>query len=315
MTLELDARQRAMLDEMGVKVWWPTSVPAAAEAEAEASAIDGKPAVRPASPGATETRGRTTPVSPRSPAVQPSPPSPLTTSPVPAGTRAMPPAATSMASTASAKAASATGAASSSPPQGNVVLIGAPQRLYDDANSDSGASVNSAQGGWLVVADMAPEPDGRHGAPFAGDAGRLLDNMLRALQLHRGEQPVYLMRTYRGSTTDAASAAAATSDAATGAPANAISTFAGHFAAQARALAPRVVLAMGPLAAQALFDSTEPLGKLRGRVATPPSLPDAALIATYPPAYLLRNPADKARAWADLCAAAKIMDEPLGSRG
>ena len=304
MTLELDARQRAMLDEMGVKVWWPTSVPAAAEAEAEASAIDGKPAVRPASPGATETRGRTTPVSPRSPAVQPSPPSPLTTSPVPAGTRAMPPAATSMASTASAKAASATGAASSSPPQGNVVLIGAPQRLYDDANSDSGASVNSAQGGWLVVADMAPEPDGRHGAPFAGDAGRLLDNMLRALQLHRGEQPVYLMRTYRGSTTAAA-----------GASANAALTFTGHFASQAGALAPRVVLAMGPLAAQALFDSTEPLGKLRGRVATPPPLPDAALIATYPPAYLLRNPADKARAWADLCAAAKIMDERLGSRG
>ena len=171
------------------------------------------------------------------------------------------------------------------------MLIGAPQRLYDDAS----AGADTAQGGWLVVADMAPEPDGRHGAPFAGDAGRLLDNMLRALQLHRGEQPVYLMRTYRGSTTDA-------------------STFAGHFAAQAHALAPRVVLAMGPLAAQALFDSTEPLGKLRGRIATPPSLPNAALIATYPPVYLLRNPADKARAWADLCAAAKMMDERAGSR-
>ena len=314
MTLELDARQRAMLDEMGVKVWWPTSVPAVAEVEVEASALDDKPAVRTAGPGAVVARERMTPAPPRFPSVQPSSPLsvPPATSPSPAGTRAMPPAATS---TAPMKAASATGAASSSSPQGNVVLIGAPQRLYDDANSGSGASVDPAQGGWLVVADMAPEPDGRHGAPFAGDAGRLLDNMLRALQLHRGEQPVYLMRTYRGSTTDAASAAAATSDAATGAPANAISTFAGHFAAQARALAPRVVLAMGPLAAQALFDSTEPLGKLRGRVATPPSLPDAALIATYPPAYLLRNPADKARAWADLCAAAKMMDERAGSRG
>ena len=302
MTLQLDARQRAMLDEMGVKVWWPTSVPAVAEpeveAEAEASALASKPAVRPAGPGATEIRGRTTPVPPRSPSVQPSPPLPLPLS---------------AASATPTKAASATGATSSSSPQGNVVLIGAPQRLYDDANSDSGASVNSAQGGWLVVADMAPEPDGRHGAPFAGDAGRLLDNMLRALQLHRGEQPVYLMRTYRGNATDAASAAA-TSDVAASAPANATSTFAGHFAAQAGALAPHVVLAMGPLAAQALFDSTEPLGKLRGRVATPPSLPDAALIATYPPAYLLRNPADKARAWADLCAAAKIMDELPVSR-
>ena len=294
MTLELDARQRAMLDEMGVKVWWPTSVPAVAEVEVEASALDDKPAVRTAGPGAVVARERMTPAPPRFPSVQPSSPLsvPPATSPSPAGTRAMPPAATS---TAPMKAASATGAASSSSPQGNVVLIGAPQRLYDDANSGSGASVDPAQGGWLVVADMAPEPDGRHGAPFAGDAGRLLDNMLRALQLHRGEQPVYLMRTYRGSTTDA-------------------STFAGHFAAQAHALAPRVVLAMGPLAAQALFDSTEPLGKLRGRIATPPSLPNAALIATYPPVYLLRNPADKARAWADLCAAAKMMDERAGSR-
>ena len=280
MTLELDARQRAMLDEMGVKVWWPTSVAAAAvaESEAEASALAGKPAVWPTGPGAVAGRERTTPAPPLSPSVQPSTPLPL------------PPTATSMAPT---KAAAATGVASPSSPQGNAVLIGAPERLYDDAS----AGADTAQGGWLVVADMAPEPDGRHGAPFAGDVGRLLDNMLRALQLHRGEQPVYLVRTYRGSTTEAASAAATSDVVAAGAPANITSTFAGHFAAQA------------------LFDSTEPLGKLRGRVATPLSLPDAALIATYPPAYLLRNPADKARAWADLCAAAKIMDERADSKG
>ena len=310
MTLELDARQRAMLDEMGVKVWWPTSVPAVAEVEVEASALDDKPAVRTAGPGAVVARERMTPAPPRFPSVQPSSPLsvPPATSPSPADTRAMPPAATS---TAPMKAVSAAGAASPPSPQGNAVLIGAPERLYDDAS----AGADTAQGGWLVVADMAPEPDGRHGAPFAGDVGRLLDNMLRALQLHRGEQPVYLVRTYRGSTTEAASAAATSDVVAAGAPANITSTFAGHFAAQARALAPRMVLAMGPLAAQALFDSTEPLGKLRGRVATPLSLPDAALIATYPPAYLLRNPADKARAWADLCAAAKIMDERADSKG
>jgi DNA polymerase len=79
------------------------------------------------------------------------------------------------------------------------------------------------------------------------------------------------------------------------------------FAEAAAALAPRVVLAMGPLAAQSLLQSGEPLGKLRGRALrlAIPALEDVAVIATYHPAYLLRNPADKARAWADLCLAAE----------
>jgi uracil-DNA glycosylase len=91
-------------------------------------------------------------------------------------------------------------------------------------------------------------------------------------------------------------------------------------AAALAGLAPRVVLAMGPLAAQSLLQKAEPLGKLRGRVeALPDSLldpqsaapqPGAAprLVATYHPSYLLRNPADKARAWADLCLAAAQFD-------
>jgi len=76
----------------------------------------------------------------------------------------------------------------------------------------------------------------------------------------------------------------------------------------AAALAPQLVLAMGPLAAQSLLQSAEPLGRLRGRaVPADPGygLGEARVIATYHPAYLLRNPADKARAWADLCLAAE----------
>ncbi len=61
---------------------------------------------------------------------------------------------------------------------------------------------------------------------------------------------------------------------------------------------------MGPLAAQSLMQSADPLGKLRGR-AVPLGTGDAQVVATYHPAYLLRNPADKARAWADLCLAAE----------
>ncbi|MDQ0025851.1 DNA polymerase [Variovorax paradoxus] len=248
-TLKLDARQRAMLDEMGVKVWWP--MPEAAEAAAiaaEAKAVAAEP-----SP-VEEARER-----------------PVAGAPAPAATPAAAPA-------PAARPAAAPIA------HGAAVLIEAPRRLYAEA----GAGL--AQGGWLVVADMPPEADGRHGEPFAGDAGKLLDNMLRALKLHDDKTPVHLMRTHRG--------------VAAGQPGSP-RPMAEAFEEHATALAPTLVLAMGPLAAQSLMQSAEPLGKLRGRVVPLASIQGVSVVATYHPAYLLRNPADKARAWADLCLAAE----------
>ncbi len=66
---------------------------------------------------------------------------------------------------------------------------------------------------------------------------------------------------------------------------------------------------MGPLAAQGLMQSGEPLGKLRGRVGQAAQLEGVPVVATYHPAYLLRNPVDKGRAWADLCLAAAQQPE------
>jgi uracil-DNA glycosylase len=74
-------------------------------------------------------------------------------------------------------------------------------------------------------------------------------------------------------------------------------------------LQPKIILAMGRFAVQALLGSTEPLGKLRGRVHT---LVDGSLqtpvIVTYHPAYLLRNLPDKAKAWADLLLAMETLE-------
>lgn len=264
-TLKLDARQRAMLDEMGVKVWWP--VPPMPEAVVE----DAVPADAPETVATPED---TAPASGRfeaeMPVAAPQPPSPPVARPAPAP----------VARPVAAPQPSQTPAVS----QGAAVLVEAPCRLYADAGAQA------VQGGWLVVADMPPEADGRHGEPFAGDAGRLLDNMLRALKLHDGPAPVHLMRTHRGVAAGQPGSPRAMDEA---------------FAEHAAALAPRVVLAMGPLAAQSLMQSGDPLGKLRGRVVPLASVGGAAVVATYHPAYLLRNPADKARAWADLCLAAE----------
>ena len=253
-TLKLDARQRAMLDEMGVKVWWP--VPQAAEAVEAAPVVEEAVAVAPEP--VAERYVAEAPVA----APAPAPVARPVAAPVPAARPAV------------------------TPTQGAAVLVEAPCRLYADAPE----APASPQGGWLVVADMPPEADGRHGEPFSGDAGRLLDNMLRALKLHDGKTPVHLMRTHRGVAAGKP-----------GSPRQMDEAFAEH----AAALAPSVVLAMGPLAAQSLMQSRDPLGKLRGRAVPLASANGVPVVATYHPAYLLRNPADKARAWADLCLAAE----------
>jgi DNA polymerase len=69
-------------------------------------------------------------------------------------------------------------------------------------------------------------------------------------------------------------------------------------------LQPRLILAMGRFAVQALLRSSEPVGRLRGRVHRCHGVP---LVVTYHPAYLLRNLEDKARAWDDLCLARETL--------
>ena len=68
---------------------------------------------------------------------------------------------------------------------------------------------------------------------------------------------------------------------------------------------PQVILAMGRTAVQALLQSAEPLGKLRGQSHAFQGVP---VVVTYPPSYLLRSQGDKAKAWADLCAAAALVE-------
>ena len=253
--LALDPRQRAMLEEMGVKVWWPAEPVADTIAEpAPRVAREAAPATEPAPPALPAARPETRRAAPVEAA--PRPPA----APIAAGQATVP--------------------AARPPTTGEeATQIEPPQRLYGGP---------AAQGGWLLVVDMPPQADGRHGEPFAGEAGRLLENMLRALQLDSGAVPVHLMRTHRGAVTSASTS----------------QPFAESFDAHLAAVAPRMVLAMGPQAAQSLLRRNEPIGKLRGQAARLPGAPDVQVVATYHPAYLLRNRGDKAKAWADLCLAA-----------
>ena len=148
---------------------------------------------------------------------------------------------------------------------------------------------------WMVVGEAPGEQEDAQGEPFVGASGQLLDQMLRALGLTRSaatpQRQVFITNTLKCRPPKNRNPEAA--ETAQCAP---------YLARQIALVQPRIVLAMGRVAAQALLGSDEPVGKLRGRVHRVDGVP---LVVTYHPAYLLRSPADKARAWEDLCLAAE----------
>jgi DNA polymerase len=146
---------------------------------------------------------------------------------------------------------------------------------------------------WMVVGEAPGEQEDRQGEPFVGKSGELLDNMLRALALTRAEaepaRQVYIANAIKCRP-----------------PGNRnpepdeLAECEGFLIRQVQLVQPRIILAMGRFAVQALLRSSEPIGRLRGRVHHYQGVP---LIVTYHPAYLLRNLEDKAKAWDDLCLA------------
>lgn len=141
---------------------------------------------------------------------------------------------------------------------------------------------------WLVVTDAPTEADEAAGQLFVAEAGRLLERMLLAAgQRLAGDAPTAFV------------APLVPGRAPRGRPPQAHELEAGEaqLARLAELLQPRLVLAIGPLAARRLTGLPDPLGRLRGRVHAWRGLP---LVVTYAPSYLLRSPADKAGAWDDL---------------
>ena len=147
---------------------------------------------------------------------------------------------------------------------------------------------------WMVVGQAPGELEDAQGQPALGPPGQLLDAMLQAMGLSRGAAPP--------------AAQVFVSDAVKCRPPGQRNPDAAEIAAckpyllrQIELVNPRVVLLLGRVAAQSVLGSDEPLGRLRGRVHR---LPDGrAAVVTYHPAYLLRQPREKLKAWEDLCLA------------
>lgn len=148
---------------------------------------------------------------------------------------------------------------------------------------------------WMVVGEAPGEQEDLKGEPFVGPAGQLLDAMLAALGLSREAEGPAAERVYIANTLKCRpprNRNPAPEEMAQCEP---------FLVRQIQLVQPRIILAMGRFAVQMLLRSQDPIGKLRGRVHHYQGVP---LVVTYHPAYLLRNPADKARSWEDLCLAA-----------
>ena len=256
---ELYDRQRAMLAEMGVRVWMP-------QTERAAPAL-ASVAAQTAAPPTSQQGAASTPVAPVSNAPQMLSVPIVDISQLPEGIASM-----DWAQLQSAVAA-CTGCGLSQSRQQAIL----------------GEGLASAD--WMIVGDAPGEEEDKEARSFAGAAGQLLDNMLKALSLTR--EQVYLTHALKCRTPVGRNASQVE-----------VSHCATYLARQVELVRPKVILAMGRTAALALLQSAEPLGKLRSQVQSFKGVP---VVVTYPPAYLLRNQADKAKAWADLCLAVSLV--------
>jgi DNA polymerase len=254
-SLLLDARQRAMLEEIGVRLFWPAE-----------PVVD----VAPAAPAQAAARQAAAPVR-----AEPSPP------PTPAPARE--------------RQAVAPVAAGELAALGWDALQEAVAQFAAARRRKAVFGTGDLRPDWLCIGEPPLEDEEHEGLPFAGEPGRLLDNMLAAVGASR-RQGAYLTNVLKCRLPQERADEAAE-----------VAQSLAFLRRQVELLQPRVILAMGRFAVQALLSTGEPTGKLRGQVHRFHGVP---VVVSFHPAYLLRTPADKARAWADLCLARSLLQAP-----
>ena len=272
---QLDARQRAMLAEMGVRVWAPKParqvppVAAAATAAPEVVAPPERPAPQRAAPAPAPVPVRApapaVPVVAKAPEVPQSP----ALQPLPEGVAAMDwPALQAAVSDCAA--------------------CGLCQR-----RKNAVLGQGDVQADWLVVGDAPSEAEDAQGLPFVGPEGELLDNMLRAVGQSR-EKGAYVTSVVKCRPPPSRNPSG-----------EELAHCSAYLARQVALVRPKVIIAMGRFALEVLTQSRDHLGRLRGREHAFEGVP---VIATYHPNALLRTASDKAKAWADLCLAMAVVE-------
>ena len=139
---------------------------------------------------------------------------------------------------------------------------------------------------WLIIGEAPGADEDRAGEPFVGRAGMLLNEMLLAAGYRRDD--VYIANVIKCRPPDNRNPRP-----------DEVQSCQGYLQRQVELLQPRIILAVGKIAAQSLLGSTEPVGGLRGTQHYY-GVKKIPLVVTYHPAYLLRSPMEKRKVWADL---------------
>ncbi len=155
--------------------------------------------------------------------------------------------------------------------------------------------VGNRDADWMIIGEAPGAEEDRRGEPFVGRAGKLLDEMLRAVGQDRSTAFIANILKCR--------------------PPNNRDPFAdeasacrGYLERQIDMVNPRLILAVGRIAAQHLLCSDAPVGRMRGRVHSLNNR-QVPVVVTYHPAYLLRSPSQKRKVWDDLRLAMQTVEE------
>ena len=145
---------------------------------------------------------------------------------------------------------------------------------------------------WLIVGEAPGADEDRDGEPFVGRAGQLLNSMLKGAGFERHQ--VYIANVLKCRPPGNRDPAPAE-----------VRCCLPYLHRQIALIGPRLILCVGRIAAQTLLGVDRPLAQLRGRahVLEPQGTP---VVVTYHPAYLLRTPGEKRKAWADLRLAMEV---------
>jgi len=150
---------------------------------------------------------------------------------------------------------------------------------------------------WMIIGEAPGADEDASGEPFVGQAGRLLDNMLASLDMTR-DKNVFITNVLKcrppGDRNPESIEVARCSP---------------YLVRQVELVQPKLILAMGRFAVQALLNTDASIASLRGKLHR---YRDVPVIVTYHPAYLLRNLTDKLKAWEDLVFARQTMQELTG---
>ena len=152
----------------------------------------------------------------------------------------------------------------------------------------------SQQADLMIIGEAPGHDEDVQGIPFVGRAGQLLNKILQAIQLDPNS--VYITNILKCRPPNNRDPHA-----------DEVQACSQFLEAQIKLIQPKVILSVGRISAQNLLKDHKPLGKLRGQKHVLPNT-NLPLLVTYHPAYLLRNPAEKAKVWQDMKALHRLLN-------